>query len=80
MKEPSAIDNQSRIDEEIRHHLEEAERNKLLNAQLLHQQAQAEAEGQPSTMSQFHKELQEKLDQTQTAQEGAEKSKLLTLI
>ena len=47
-------------------HLEEAERNKMLNAQLLHQQAAAQLEG-GSVMQQFHRELADKLDQTQTA-------------
>lgn len=56
------------LDEEIKMHLEEAERNKLLNAQL--QQAQ-----DASVMQQFHKDLQEKLDQTQSAQDDVEKSK-----
>lgn len=60
------------VDEEIKHHLEEAERNKMLNAQLLHQQAQAEG----GAMSQFHKDLKDKLEQTQNAQEDADKSKL----
>ena len=61
------------IDEEIKQHLAEAERNKMLNAQLLHQQA--EAQGAHLNMHQFHKELAEKLDQTQISQDDAEKSK-----
>lgn len=51
----------SQIDEEIKQHLAEAERNKLLNAQLLHQQAEA---GAHLDMQRFHKELADKLDQT----------------
>ena len=37
----SAGTDAKQVDEEIRYHLEEAERNKTLNAQFLHQQAEA---------------------------------------
>ena len=42
------------VDEEVKKHLEEAERNKMLNAQLQKEKINVELE--------FHKELQEKLD------------------
>lgn len=54
----------------------EAERNKQLNAQLLHQQALAQEAAGGNIMNQFHKELSEKLDQTQHNQEDMDKSKI----
>jgi hypothetical protein len=47
-------------EEEIKKHLEEAERNKMLNAQL-----QKEAANK-ANLNKFHTELTEKLDNTQT--------------
>ena len=56
-------------EEEIKKHLEEAERNKQLNAQL-----QKEAANK-ANLNKFHSELTEKLDNTQANQQEEELSK-----
>ncbi len=48
-----------KVDEEVTHHLEEAERNKALNAQMLHAGAPRFDLSNPAI---FHKELTDKLD------------------